>query len=213
MYFHHCGLGAITTPPKPWLVFQLPRTYMFSMMRVFLNCGDRQETGNCRLSWILGACFTWQDPLEARLKHWRGSGWSIYHLFSWYPITLGLQPPRPTTYEVGSPLSVRCLAMLLVQTLNGFLAYTIPGDSTTRNYLKLSDGWSINTIIFECSLSPGSFKIVKPFMLVHLSLAIASLLSASTAKNQPLSVLARSSMMVDFFQCLGIVGWMTGVWV
>ena len=35
---------------------------------------------------------------------------SISHLLFWYPITLGLQPPRPTTSEVGGPLSLRCSA-------------------------------------------------------------------------------------------------------
>ena len=46
-----------------------------------------------------------------------------------------------------------------------------------------------NIIIIECYLwqGRGIFNIMKPFLLVHLSFAMASLLSTNTWKNPPLS--------------------------
>ena len=41
-----------------------------------------------------------------------------------------LQPPRPTTSEVGGPLSLWCSTMLLTQPLNGLIVITLLGDST-----------------------------------------------------------------------------------
>ena len=46
---------------------------------------------------------------------------STSHLLFWYPITLGLQPPKPTTFEVGGPM-------------NGLLVITLTCDSTTGSY-------------------------------------------------------------------------------
>ena len=75
-HFNCWGLEVITTPLKPWIVFQVPCTDMFSTMWVFLNRGDRWETGNCLLLWIPNICFTIQNPPEALLKCQRGSGWA-----------------------------------------------------------------------------------------------------------------------------------------
>ena len=60
---------------KPWIVFQFPRTDIFRTMCLFLNGGDRGETGNCLLLWILRVYFTRQNPPEACFKRQRGSGW------------------------------------------------------------------------------------------------------------------------------------------
>ena len=102
-HFHCWGLEVITTPPKPGNVFQVPCTDMFSMMWVFLNHGDRRETGNRLLSWILRVCFIIQDPPEARLKCWRGSGWATpWPLRS---MRLETSAPRRTSTGPGTPKS------------------------------------------------------------------------------------------------------------
>ena len=60
---------------------------------------------------LLGFCSKWVK-YQVLVSHmlWFFPLKSISHALFWYPIALGLQPPRPTTSEVGGPLGLRCSA-------------------------------------------------------------------------------------------------------
>ena len=72
---------------------------------------------------------------------------SISQLLYWPPITLGLQPPRPTTSEVGGSLGLGFSSCWLNHR-NGLLVITLPGDSTIGNTTTLQKAQLILLWIF-----------------------------------------------------------------